>query len=343
MQFNDWQSLFDEEVKFSPEEKDWTLHKRYDKESQRILAFPFKIPRVRSNRLLRLGSEYAWHQEGKPYYKVHPAIVGQLARINLDKIPARFIEIPNEYISVLIRFTDQIPTRYVEGGTLSFESVDRDNSPVGYRSVLFTKVKELLGKDTMQFIMHLDDGARMKQGDIECAACNTLHFSVVGDETIPECITRNIDEMIRLEDFMANVVISMRDRLEQLFRIIISIGFLANNPDNGVIIPDVLNRDVDAYHKAIAANDLERQKTILERAKRNHKLGWNVGTNEMFVPVSPLARSREHPEGTGRELSWSHIRGGHWHPVRFGHGKEKIMLKWFRSIRVRDDLPFKPE
>lgn len=344
MLFHEWQTMFDEAGRINPHEKDWPLSRRYEQEADRLLAYPFKMPVVRSNRLIRLGSEYAWLKEGRPYYKVHPGMVKQLAHINLDNVPARFIEVPNDLISVSIRFTDPIATVIKQSGqSLLLAHQDRKDCPVGFRSVLFSKAKDLVTKGQDEYIVHLDEGVREVQQGFQCLVCNTVHFSIVGEDTIPQAMNRTIERLVEEDPIRGAAWLALKDRLEQLFRIIISIGFLANNPENGVIVPDILNRDEDAYKRAVKENDQPRIKTIVDRARRNHKHGWNVGTNEIFLEGTyPL---RPHPKGeaTGRELEWSHLRGGHFHPVRFGVGRERIMLKWFRTTRVRPDLPFKPE
>jgi hypothetical protein len=84
----------------------------------------------------------------------------------------------------------------------------------------------------------------------------------------------------------------------------------------------------------------EQRQTIIERAKRRGKNGYNVGCDLMFLGERPKGESRS-GEATGRELQYAHIRGGHPHAVRYGEGKKLVKIKWFAPTTVRDDLPFK--
>ena len=346
MRYPEWQTLFDEAGKFHPDEKGRDLKWRYDTEIRRILNYPFRENFVRTNKMLRLGAEYGWVKEGKPYYKIHPLLIGQLARTNLDKIPAKFVEVPNNYMSINIRFSDDVclPEFEIENGKPQFGMVDTKRYPAQTRSVMFCRIKGLLRPDQDEFVIHLDDGARTTIEGIKVMVLTTLHFSVIGDETFPETVKRvvagyendpNVSEPERL------IYRNVSNRLMSIMSLVVAVGFLANSPEEGLVVPDVLNDDQNKLDEALKKGDQAAIDRLAQRARNRHKLGWNVGTNEMFVGEVPLEH-QEKSEGAGRELKWSHIRTGHPHAVRVGEGRKGVKIKWFRPTRVRDDLPFKP-
>ena len=351
MLFHPWSALIDErskiEGKSSRRKSDV---QKFREELDNIRQHRFKKESVRTLRLMRFSVEMDWVRAGRPYYNVHPQMALKLAKANLDNIPARYIEIPNNFNAVHIRFSDDIPTVMMgtggDGAQLAI-GAKKSNSPTGARSALFGRynfdddplmnlVPEEKGKDV--YVLVIDEGARCMAEGIQRALCNTFYFHISPDQTIPEAINATIEEC---GDSWEGAHLSfMRERLENLFRIIITIGFLADSPD--IVIPEVLSADKNKFDKAMEDMDAEAMERIIAKSRRRGKKGWNVGTSEMFVGERP-AKPSSRGTGTGKELKWSHIRGGHPHAVRYGQGKTKVKIKWFRPSRVREDLPFKPE
>lgn len=124
---------------------------------------------------------------------------------------------------------------------------------------------------------------------------------------------------------------------KNLFSCAITAGFLHDASDE-IISHDILKKDRERYEKAKQEHNQEEIDFLIDRASRNHCKGWNLGTNEMFAGWwSPEPSNK----GTGeRELKYAHIRSGHPHAVRYGKGKSKVKIKWFRPTVVRKDLGF---
>ena len=358
MEFHPWQTLVDEAGKLHG--KDWrkmSIQARYASELQALIEYQFRIPATRTKRLVRLAIETRWEQLGKPYYNIHPQMATKLAKTNLDKIPARFIEIPNEYDCIHVRFSDDIPLRFRDLGQ-HFHVVPQISKEQGlnFRSALFGRfnfdneplvqraLPDTVGED--QFVLITDEGFRtnMQSDDgketVARMLCNTIHFGIRPDETIPQALERAIDEAAETPDGI--MLIAMKQRLMDLFKIICTTGFLCNCPEDRLVVPEVLSKDQRKYQEALNKGDQAAIDTIVNRAQRRGKKGWNVGTDELFVP-NFAAQPRSQSTATGKELQYSHIRGGHPHAVRFGPKKSKVKIKWFRPTRVREDLPFKEE
>lgn len=108
-----------------------------------------------------------------------------------------------------------------------------------------------------------------------------------------------------------------------------------NSPQDNLLQFDVLAKD----RRTFEAADEEGQERLISRARRRGKHGWNVGTNEMFVPDVPQWSTSATGE-SGHSHSHAHIRTGHLHAVRCGPGRKDVKIKWFRPTVVRPDLPF---
>ncbi len=340
-------------------------------EMNNILTSPFRDQSNRWRRMIRLMGEGAWVASGRPYYNIHPQMVKSLCNTNLDKIPAEFIEVPANLPAVVFRFADPIPTRYTDNIGCTVVKAENIDSPIYCRSVLFGKVpnadpdvvaqriKQTVSqmgsyatesveklilraqddqKDITDFlVMCIDEGFRLKDHGVERTLCNTITIQCRPGQTISQAIETTVENAATKEQV---VMLSMGERLKNLIRVIISSGFLANCPEDGLVVPDVLSNDRASYREAEKRGDQIAMNTIAERAKRRGKFGFNIGTSEMFVGESESFGGKTSEE-TGRQLSHSHIRGGHPHAVRYGEGKNKVKIKWFRPTRIRPDLPFK--
>jgi hypothetical protein len=186
--------------------------------------------------------------------------------------------------------------------------------------------------------MFIDEGFRLDNG-VDRLLCNNISLIIRKEQTIPEAIEDQLAHLKNKNEKM--MMLSMGERLVNLFKVIISAGFLANTPEERLVVPDVLARDKDNYTEAVKRGDQAKIEEILTRARNRDKIGYNVGTNEMFIgETNPIKTDRT---VTGKELEYSHIRGGHPHAVRYGEGKKQVKIKWYRPMRIREDLPFKTE
>lgn len=360
MEFHTWQTLFDEFkalYRNDPVKRKMTNEQIFAAEQASLIEYPFKNPNTRIDRLMRLAVERRWIDSGRPYYNVHPQLVRSLCKTNLDKIPSGYVEMPEGLDVVCFRFAEEVPIQYLSNVGAHALMDDRvHNSPIFCRSLLFSRVgysgdeelqriaeaanlttEQVKLVQCQQFILFLDEGFRA-QGTDNLTLCNLVNFGAEKDQTIPQAIQACLANMSnRYEKLMW---MALGERLSNLLKIIVSCGFLANSNDDGLVVPDILSKDRTNYADAVKRNDTEKIKQIVERARRRGKLGYNIGTNEMFVGEAAIDR-QERASGTGNELKYSHLRGGHPHAVRYGEGSKKVKIKWFRPTRVRKDLPFK--
>lgn len=279
-----------------------------------------------TDQLILATAEYAWYQSRRPYFLVHPKIVEVFCNSKIDSVPSKMISFPKE-----LR-----PTKTTYGEACSFTVLlpVKDNtlrqSGQEVRSLFasFLNYKE----GTKQLWVMADNGR------------TTPSPTVAGIDLPNPALAKfwwdNATENMAVEQRFSSVGnelgISHEDLLTCL-RLVISICFLVNS-GNPLIEPDVLNKDLDKYYRA---GDEEKEK-IAERAFRcRNKRGWKVGSERQFEFGIEPPEKRASQTGVGlRELSFGHIRQGHWHLVWHGKGKAKAKVIWFFPTVVRPDLPF---
>ena len=300
--------------------------------------------------VIRHDAEKVWRKAGCPFYNVHPELVTKLCRIDLDKIPAHLVEMPQQLEGVNIRFAKQHPEM-----TLTDDQPAPKSYP-GYHNPLRVKRGDfvhslLMVKPTERMVENFrweEVGSPVKKhmGFLFC-----LDFGVIDTSeghrvfmTVPLAWADDGEtlkySLFDLAQHTNNASPGFVRLAANCMKLAVTIGFLANS-ENDLIEPDVLSKDRFEFDKT---EDETRRKFIADRAKRRGKLGWNVGNDMMFLgEVAGKARASGIEQGGTRQLKWSHIRTGHPHAVRYGKGHKMVKIMWFRPTTVRDDLPFKNE
>jgi hypothetical protein len=265
MNYRSWTTLFDVHGRLFPDDRQLTLEERVAAVGDRIRNDWLADPETKRKDLLRMGAERLWVKAGRPYYNVLPQLVPKICRTNLDAIPASFIEVPNPFAAVNLRFAE----RHEEIGKAA--------------GVLFARSDD-------GFVLVVDTGRSYSFAGRRSGVCVTIRLQFHEKETITQAYTRIVkdlegkvqkgaDEEGALKHRLAE---GLRDWYLNLFRLITTIGFLANCTDD-LLQCDVLSRDRRAYAEALANDDFSQQDKMVQRAIRRGNRGWNVGTNEMFA------------------------------------------------------------
>jgi len=318
-----WTTLLDEHRRLFPTDRKLSLQERMAAVGDRIRNDRFADLETKRRDLTRLEAEGSWVKAGKPYYNVHPQLVPKICRTNLDAIPASFIEVPNLFPAVNLRFAD----RHQEIGNAA--------------GVLFSRSDD-------GFALVADTGRCYSVDGCRLGVCVTFQLQFHDEETIPQAYARILKDVEGKAQMGADEDGPLRHFLVEglqgwylnIFRLMATVGFLANCEDD-LLQCDVLSRDRRAYAEALANDDVPQQDRIVQRAIRRGKHGWNIGTNEMFAGEYP-PQPQQPGDKTKAEHKWAHIRSGHPHAVRYGPGRKYVKIKWFRPTVVRPDLKFKP-
>lgn len=125
-----------------------------------------------------------------------------------------------------------------------------------------------------------------------------------------------------------------RDLCRCAVKLATSVAMLATSAHRSIEC-EVLAALRERYRES--TDQVERDR-IVEKSKRRGVYGWSVGRDLKLFTVSPRGQSDE----SGNELSYQHIRGGHWHTVRYGVGRNRTRVQFFEPTIVRPDLPPKP-
>lgn len=239
----------------------------------------------------------------RPYYNVSNEIVEDIAETDLDIIKANMLDVPAGLGCVNIRFEADSCVTYQtsEGKTERIYSI------------LIAKFTNALG-----FMAQIDNSTPSRL---------IGRYIMLNEKPLSQSFG---------SDFHAKA--NHAEGMELVVKIIATLKFLTDCPDENLIEFDVVNKH---YHEYKTTQDQQRKDEIIATSKRKGHNGWNVGTNQLYLNDFYLPVQHQKSQGTGRELEFAHIRKGHLHIVRFGQGKQQMKIQYFRPVVVRSDLPFK--
>lgn len=219
--------------------------------------------------------EWNYIDNGRPYYRVYPAVLDMLMHVGID-LPTSVLKLP--FNVFCIRLPEE-PRIWVN-----------QEKNFYIRSFL---VGENLINDHRSVYLWID------QNEFDQFGAEVITYSQL------LCNNHTIEEAI---DALPKQPTDLSDELNHnLVRLAVSVCFLATGSDR-LISPDVLSKDLAAWLEAVRKSDGGRQKVIEDRARRRGKLGWNVGSRELVH-----SRSLKGDEsGLGHQLSFQHQRSAHF-------------------------------
>jgi len=272
-------------------------------------------------------AEYLWERATQPYYCVHPGIVSQLCRVDFDKIPSTMIAMPNPNDVVCVRLREANPILSFEhGGTTFYLRVMLVWRRRKGESIFIGPDEYKTDNDTLCFWMDYGEWH--------------LGFPVLSYKNFPIEDGKSVSDVFHKYKLLPSAddgVPIPPDFIENCAKLFLSVGFLADCP-NFPFEFDVLKQDRKKY----VGGDQPTRDRCIAKARSHGKNGWLVGTDEMFIR-RPTER-RPGRTGTGQELEWAHIRGGHLNFYWCGPRSEpKLEPRWLTPTTVRPDLPFKPD
>jgi hypothetical protein len=278
--------------------------------------------------LIFIVMEKCWYNLRMPYYKIWPGVFDSFIKTRLD-IKANLLRFPHEIFTIKLPKTDDgILTFDFNGAKATVESImvlSGDGETI--RSQGCTGI-------SFRVIYNVDKPNYEYQG----CFMNTVKMQL--DKTIEESMSREecFDTTSEGENYLIPKFI-----IDACARLTVATIFLATG-SHKVLEFDVLSKHLSVY-RAIRDTNAAARKDYENKAKQKGKFGWNIGSGRGD-------RSLKLPNGTtyakackdagGRELLYQHVRGGHWHTVRYGEGRKEIKIVWFEDTVVRKDLLPKP-
>lgn len=249
-----------------------------------------------------LIAEHNWLVLGRPYYKLWPGYAQMLSRTSLG-IPTSVFRVPCPAFAV-----------YLAGDAFRF---DFEGRVLSLRSFLVCRSRAVArGKEVLSVV--IDDGE-------ESRSVNTLHL--LEHKTIEESVPA-IPELGGQP--------TSKDLTNTALRLAVAVSLLAVSVHR-CVEHDVIAKLRERYDAA--TSDGER-KTLAEKSEKRGVHGWRIGRGRCLALTTPHDDGASDP--SGRELSYQHVRGGHFHTVRYGPGKLKIKAVFYEPTIVRRDLPPPP-
>ena len=264
--------------------------------------------------------EDIWYKCGMPYYNVWPGVIDTLIKTRLD-IKAGLLRFSHLCFSIRLPKTEE--------PILSFDHQ-------GEKAIIEEIM--ILGFYRTEEQVNLSIKVSYKSEKSNCPGTfiNVVQLGV--NKTIESglCLKGFIDKDINNQDYVVPDCI-----VDACARLSIAVIFLSTG-SHKILEYDVLAKHLEVYRKEQNKN---KKRHYEHQAQSKGKHGWNVGSGRgdrgLKLP-SGVSYEQACKEAGGRELLYQHVRGGHWHTVRYGEGRKDIKVVWFEETVVRKDLLPKP-
>jgi hypothetical protein len=271
--------------------------------------------------------EYLWYADKQPYYKIWDGVFDTFIKTRLD-VEATLLKFPHRVFAIRLPKTDE--------GLITFKMPDGKDATIV--SLLISGGNAGGDADSNFAIMNWSLYVIVDGEDFQI-------FSIYGRSILQKDGSTIEDNIFPSEDDLENngLFPVAKNVIDACVRLVVATCFLATG-SHKVLEYDVLTKHLNAYREEKNKNKAKR-KDYEVKAKKKGKYGWNIGGGMR-------GRSLKLPNGVdfetacknagGRELLYQHVRGGHWHTVRYGEGRQKIKVVWFEPTTVRGDLPPAP-
>ncbi len=264
--------------------------------------------------------EGAWYACHMPYYNVWPGVFDTFIKTRLD-IKAELLRFAHSCFAIRLPRTEE--------PILSFNFQDK---PAWIESFIIFGLPEEKG------YIRLTMKASYRIEGYECPGCFSKIVSMPANETIEQNFNRagySGSDIYGEEYTVPNSI------MDACARLTVAVIFLSTG-SHKVLEYDVLSKHLEVYRRETKGH---KKKDYERKARDKGKFGWNIGSGRGDRRLK-LPRGVSYEEACkdagGRELLYQHVRGGHWHTVRYGKGRKDIKIVWFEDTVVRKDLPPKP-
>jgi len=272
--------------------------------------------------------EWEWLKLDKPYYKIYPEMISVFSKCPLD-IPSSLFKMPHGHNAFAISLpSPESGNSFVIDKNHYVKSIFIHKSNKKFTDYALSETKSSITvslPNADKFTLWFDLNEHEEMDGMKMPIYT--YKNIVLDDT--QTIEYGINKLQADESYKVGVQIS-QEMIYSCIRLVLSICFLAESNDP-IIQPDVLSKDRDKLRLA----DERILSDLHERAKRKGKFGWCVG-GEMIDHTSNAIGVK-----SAGNLSFAHIRSGHWHTVRHGVGRMLHKVMWFRPLTVRSDLPMR--
>lgn len=251
---------------------------------------------------LEVVAEHNWILLGRPHYKIWPAYAVMLSRTSLN-IPVEVLKVPYDVFAAILPLSPII-FRFPHSGRQLF-----------IKSMLVCS-GEVLKTGLRHISVIIDDGETYR---------SVLCLHLLDGTSIEECLAK----VPRSGD-------TSEELIDTALRLAVAVSLLAVSVHR-CVEHDVIRALRERYDSA--SSDSERE-ALAEKSIRRGTKGWRIGRGRCLALTT--SHDDRESEGGGKELTYQHVRGGHFHTVRHGSRHSLCKVMFFEPTVVRPDLPLPP-
>lgn len=248
-----------------------------------------------------LSARHAWFDErwtnlGKPYYDVYPSIIPMLTNLNLD-IPGNQITPPHGLKDLVLRLPEC--NHSLQNGSIKVRTL----------FISFQECSKAIGSEVRGpgLVVGLDLGERD-------STCQIPMFTMRVFPTDDRSLEKTMKSLHDFTDECDGIKVPI-ELIDDCVRLCLTVCLLGDNEE--LVQPQVLNKDILKWNDA----DLEKRKSLIEKAKRRGKFGFSLG---------------EELENKGSEKS-PHYRRPHLAIVWTGQGRTTLKTVMRKGALVHRD------
>ncbi len=325
--------------KDKPTEKEF-----YDKVCNELLGIAATTPGVENSGIAtthnHLAGERLWTQAKRPYYKVYPDWIPCLSQTKLN-VPSSCLRSPRDAMMI----------RLPKNHGFEFLTPQADHE-VRTILVVETPGKMIIPQNNVerQLTLWINFNEWTTANDY-MPGLESLTASIADRTATPVMTYQSIkfyegdtveSALLRQMAKRERMDVGIGDIDDEIIlacaKLVVSVCFLATGAHK-LVEPDVLNKHFNRY---LTTEDESVRLDLHDKAKKRGKNGYIVGRGREASFPSKFTDS-EMTSSTGRKLSHSHIRSGHFHHYWYGVGKKLSKVVFVDQVVVRDDLKPAPE
>lgn len=283
--------------------------------------------------IMSCNAEHEWYKFGNPYYKIYPAMLGQLMRVNID-IAGCYLHLPFPTIEVRLPKTDPLREHpdapavcalliHGDGGLMNDFAARPGAPPMRKRDwslIIHYQLETDEDKDWFGW-----------------------YFNLGIDKT--KLISDQFEETWPLSTKYEDGYEPGREFVQGLVKMAVAICFFGLHAHE-MVCPDIPQKFIERWHKAKRDKDKSEAEKILDKAKRLGMFGWKVGSEiDLPAPIVRHFASEDAADGKRGELTAGHVRSGHLRLQPYGPKdkpeEKRHELIFVAPTIVRPDLPLR--
>lgn len=295
----------------------------------------FFIKRKDSVSIMTCRAEFNWFQCGKPYYKIWPNMAHALGNVSID-IDGSYLHLPFPTYEICLPKDDAIREK---------EGSPRLRSLLVHRweneDAEFPLQKRNYADRDYTLLVHYQFDTDIESDGMGWYYSLPVKKGITLNDFFEETWER---DSFKLCDEYKNDYIPSKYFAKQIVALAISTAFFGTH-NHQVVMPDIPEKFIERYHKAVKTKNDSEAKQLLDKAKRLGHFGWKVGS-EIDLPLPHVRHINENTGGNvpHNSLQFGHIRSGHMRLQPYGSEEKKnkhYELIFIPPTAVRPDLPIR--